>query len=142
MQPELERLEKEEKRKQTGARLAFERISKQRRFLSRTALIAVVAVAFSVVSLLLIALMSFSSFSVLFAPSADEGAGMDSAGIVVLAAIAIAILFLLALAGFGIYILIWSSKKKAALTQEEQAIRNGLDNFHRDKEIFLRDMGE
>ncbi len=141
MQPELDRLEKEEKRKKTGAKLAFERIAKQRNLMSRTSLIAIIAVLFSVVSMAVIAFESSTTFSDLFAVPVEGSSADQAATAVVLVGIGVVAFFLLGLAGFGIYILVWSSKKKAALLKEEQAIRKDLDDFYRQKEILRQELG-
>ncbi len=130
MELELRRLEREERRRRASAELAFERIARQQRFMSRTGMMAIGAIAFCLVSLLLIAYESATSFASLFTAAEGE----ENPGLVILAAIGIVVLFLLALAAFGVYLFIWSARKRKWLQQEEEILRTELEGLTRRKE--------
>lgn len=136
MERELQRLEREERRRQASARLSFQRIAKQQRFMSRTGSIAIGAIVFCFISLLLIGYESATSFSELFsAPPGEEGAGR-----IVLIAIAIVVFFLLVLVAFGLYIIVWSRNKKKWLEQEQEILRKELDGLAKQKEALRQQL--
>lgn len=134
---ELEQIEREEKRRQAGAKLSFERIAKQQRFMWQTGMIAILAIAFCLVSLLLIAYEALTSFSSLLTVPAP---GDEWASYAVLGALAIAVIFLLMLAGFGVYIFLWAARKKKWLENEEELLRKELESLAKQKEAIRKSL--